>query len=285
MTALNVKKAIPIVEVAAVLGLFFVLRLALKESSLASWQQSIFGAAPISSMLLFLVLPLLFVLAARRNPGASGLTTQRLRYHWRVAVRALAVVAPSTMLFPVVGLVGSEPKQWLGGSILALGFTAAGSLMVLFVRGMDNEPETALGLTGLLACAGLLVAGLAVMALLQPLSTLLAQLVRVLVFVGFLEEFFFRGYVQSRLNESFGKPFSLAGVHFGAGLLLAAALFGLVHPLSALGETTPWAWALWTAAFGLVLGYLREKTGSVVTPGIVHGIMLVPGVLFGTLGQ
>ena len=58
-----------------------------------------------------------------------------------------------------------------------------------------------------------------------------------------------------------------------------------MHPLTALGETTPWAWGLWTATFGLILGYLREKTGAVVTPTIVHGVMLVPGVLFGTVGQ
>ena len=45
------------------------------------------------------------------------------------------------------------------------------------------------------------------------------------------EEVFFRGYVQSRLNGVFGKPWKLVGVEYGPGLLLAAMLFGFVHLL------------------------------------------------------
>ena len=279
------KKTVPLLEVTTVILLFFALRSVLKESVMAGWQQSIFGAAPVSSSLLFFALPLVLVLATRRNPGTLGLTTQRLEYHWRVAVRALAVVAPATVVFPLVSLLGSEPKQWLGGSVLTIGFAAAGVLMLRFVRGLAGEAERELDLTGLLGYAGLLALGLLVMALIHPLAPVGARIVMVLIFVGFLEELFFRGYVQSRLNESFGKPWSLHGVRFGAGLLLAAAVFGLMHPLTALGEATPWAWGLWTATFGLILGYLREKTGAVLTPAIVHGVMLVPGVLFGTVGQ
>jgi membrane protease YdiL (CAAX protease family) len=132
---------------------------------------------------------------------------------------------------------------------------------------------------------GLLVAGMTLVALLHPLSQLLARIVLALVFAGFLEEVFFRGYIQSRLNDSFGRPYSFHGVSFGAGLLVAAALFGLAHPLTALSETTPWAWALWTTTLGLTLGFLREKTGAVVTPAIVRGVILLPGVLFGAVGQ
>ena len=94
-------------------------------------------------------------------------------------------------------------------------------------------------------------------------SQLATRIVAVLIFVAFLEEFFFRGYVQARLNDCFGKPFRFRNVEFGAGLILAAAVFGLAHPLTVAGGA-PWAWALWTTAGGLIFGFLREKTGAVV---------------------
>jgi hypothetical protein len=34
-------------------------------------------------------------------------------------------------------------------------------------------------------------------------------------FAGFGEEILFRGYMQSRLNEDFGRPWRLRGVSFG----------------------------------------------------------------------
>lgn len=116
----------------------------------------------------------------------------------------------------------------------------------------------------------------------HPLSQLATRIVAVLIFVAFLEEFFFRGYVQSRLNDCFGKPFRFQNVEFGAGLLLAAAVFGLFHPLTVADES-PWAWALWTGAGGLIFGFVREKSGAVVAPTILHGAILLPGVLFGTI--
>lgn len=41
------------------------------------------------------------------------------------------------------------------------------------------------------------------------------------VFSGFGEEFVFRGYVQSRLNQAFGRPLRLFGIQFGVGLIVA----------------------------------------------------------------
>ncbi len=109
---------------------------------------------------------------------------------------------------------------------------------------------------------------------------MITRIIIALIFVAFLEEFFFRGYVQTRLNEVFGRPYSLFNVNYGAGLISAALMFGLFHPLTVPNET-PWAWALWTATGGLILGFLREKSGAVVTPALVHGAILVPSVLFG----
>lgn len=269
-------------EVALVLALFLYIRKLLKSSGFGDWQEPVYGSPILSSCLLFFILPLILVLIGGRGPGAFGLTTNDLTYHLRIAVRAIAFVLPATVLFPVIGMLGTNHKEWLGTSILTAGFVVAGLLFANKSLDLANSSEADLSWQGLSAYIALLVIGVIISYLLHPLSQLATRVVSVLIFVAFLEEFFFRGYVQSRLNDCFNKPFRFRNVQFGAGLLLTAAIFGLFHPLTVTDET-PWAWALWTAAGGLIFGFLREKTGAVVTPAIFHGIILLPGVLFGAI--
>lgn len=269
------KRLIALFEVALALALFLYLRKWLKDVGFGDWQDPLFGAPLVSSCLLFFVLPMMFVLIGGRNPGSVGLTTHDMKYHLRVAARAIAFVFPATFLFPVVGALGLDPMEWLGASILTAGFVVAGALFAIRSQSQASLAEAELSWKGLPIYVALLIGGLIISYLLQPLSPLLTRIVAVLIFVGFLEEFFFRGYVQSRLNDSFGKPFKFRNVQFGAGLLLAAVVFGLFHPLTVANET-PWAWALWTTALGLVFGFLREKTGTIVAPALLHGVILIP---------
>ena len=91
------------------------------------------------------------------------------------------------------------------------------------------------------------------------------------------QQILFRGYIQTRLNEAFGRPYTLFGIRWGAGLIIAALLFGLLHgfnmfnPFRGEFTITP-LWGVWTFFFGLVYGFLREKTGSITAPTIIHGI-------------
>ncbi len=97
------------------------------------------------------------------------------------------------------------------------------------------------------------------------------------------EEVLFRGYVQSRLNGVFGKPWKLVGVEFGPGLLLATLLFGFVHllnPFDYFGGEQSLAWPHFIAtASTLYYGFLRERTGSVLAPAIVHALTNIGGRL------
>lgn len=280
MPKVSMKKYTAAVEIALVLAFFLYAKQFLRSIGFGNWQEPLFGAPVVSSCLLFFVLPLAVVFAGGREPGSTGLTTDSLRYHLRVGMRAIAFVLPATLLFPVIGLLGSNHKEWLGATILASGFVVAGLLFANRSQDLANARRAKLSLTGLAAFAALLVIGLLAGYLLHPWSPLAARVVTALIFVAFLEEFFFRGYVQARLNDCFGKPFRFCRVEFGAGLLVTAAVFGLIHPLAAANET-PWAWALWTAAGGVIFGFLREKTGAVIAPAILHGAILIPGVFFG----
>ena len=94
---------------------------------------------------------------------------------------------------------------------------------------------------------------------------------------GFGEEFVWRGYVQSRLNQAFGRPWTFFGVQCGPGLLIASLLFGLLHAFNTYDPAAgqyhlAWGWALWTVFSGLLFGLIREKTGSLLACGIAHGL-------------
>jgi membrane protease YdiL (CAAX protease family) len=95
---------------------------------------------------------------------------------------------------------------------------------------------------------------------------------------GFGEEIFFRGYIQSRVDQAFGCPFRLLGLEFGAGLLVSSLFFGLVHVLNTVDYfhgrfVFGWLFGVETFFGGLFLGCVRAKTGSVLPGAIVHGML------------
>jgi membrane protease YdiL (CAAX protease family) len=103
-------------------------------------------------------------------------------------------------------------------------------------------------------------------------STVLWQL----IISGFGEEIRYRGYYQSRVNQEFGKPYQIMGIHFGPGLIVSSILFGLVHAFNTFNPLIgqyelAWPWALFTLAGGFFFGLLREKTNDVTACTIAHG--------------
>ena len=143
-------------------------------------------------------------------------------------------------------------------------------------------------LPSLIVLVVLLVMG---QARLRPLTLtdVVLSLVWYMVFVGFAEEAYFRGYVQSRLNEAFGKPyrrllFNSWRVNYGLGLPITAIfIFGLPHlanwvnPFTSectLGLGTSLLVALVCFA-GLVLGAIREATGDIWASTLFHGGVVI----------
>ncbi len=98
-----------------------------------------------------------------------------------------------------------------------------------------------------------------------------------LFFVALPEEFFYRGYFQTRLNEVFPRKFLLFGTSFGYGLPLACLYFAFGHSL----VTFQW-WHFATFFPGLAFGLLREKTGSPLAGALFHAWCNVCVVLLDT---
>jgi hypothetical protein len=85
--------------------------------------------------------------------------------------------------------------------------------------------------------------------------------------VAFPEEFFFRGYVQTRLRPLFRKRWQLFKTDIGYEVVIASILFALVHlaggfSLARLAVFFP----------GLLFGFLRESTDGILAPTIVHAM-------------
>jgi membrane protease YdiL (CAAX protease family) len=64
----------------------------------------------------------------------------------------------------------------------------------------------------------------------------------------------------------------------GPGLFIAAFIFGLNHVLNKFNPLVGdyrlwWGWGLWTFAGGIFFGLIREKSRSLVAPGIAHGLL------------
>lgn len=78
------------------------------------------------------------------------------------------------------------------------------------------------------------------------------------------EEFFFRGYFQTEMDRAWGKPYEFLGARWGAGLLVASAVFAACHVVHG-GPTR-----LVVFFPGLLYGWLRARTGTILVPALYH---------------
>lgn len=94
---------------------------------------------------------------------------------------------------------------------------------------------------------------------------------------GVGEEVFYRGYIQSRVDQAFGRPGRLLGFQFGMGLFVSSLLFGLVHALNTVDYfhgrfDFGWSMGLQSVVVGVFFGLIRSKTDSVIPSSIMHGL-------------
>lgn len=91
-----------------------------------------------------------------------------------------------------------------------------------------------------------------------PLSFVLLAIMAVIL-APIFEELFFRGFLQPLLSRTFGAI---------AGILITAALFGGLH-----APEYSWAWqyAFCVSLAGVVFGYLRYRTNSLIPCTVMHG--------------
>lgn len=86
-----------------------------------------------------------------------------------------------------------------------------------------------------------------------------------LFFVAIPEEFFYRGYVQTRLDEVFRPRWRILGAELGWGWLITCVIFALGHSI----VVFQW-WHVAIVFPSLVFGWLRARTGSLLAGAFFH---------------
>lgn len=218
-------------------------------------------------ILAFFLIPFYQAMAIRRKkPADYGISFNNIKYHLDIAATCFIPVVLASIPFGF----GVNYRSW--GSALILAALKIGLLffLALILRNKPSAPGMGIAITGML--------------LLLPASGAGAMLAKSLVifstyaiFVGFGEEIIYRGYTQTRLNEAFGKPYQFFGVAFGWGAIITVLSFGLTHMgilgwLLGMSSKVTWAWGFWTFFGGLVFSYLREKSGGILVPALLHGL-------------
>jgi membrane protease YdiL (CAAX protease family) len=86
-----------------------------------------------------------------------------------------------------------------------------------------------------------------------------------LFFVAIPEELFYRGYLQTRLNEAFSTRWRVLGATIGPGLLIATLLFAFGHSI----VVFQW-WHFAIMLPGLVFAWMRARTGDIMAGAFFH---------------
>ncbi|MBN1922370.1 MAG: CPBP family intramembrane metalloprotease [Anaerolineae bacterium] len=229
-----------------------------------TWQTAALGFPfAVFVYVVMVAVPLLIILLRRENFAAYGLIFKPTKYHLDIAATCFVPVALANLPFGM----GVDHTRWGGALILAVVQLA---LLFVVARVLRVKPSAAsagfLGVALLPQLAADSVAG-------KALVTFLTYA----LFVGFGEEILYRGYVHSRLNAAFGTPFTFHDVAYGWGTLITALIFGLTHVgilrwMLGLSGAMTWAWGFWTFFGGLVFAYVREKSGSILAPALLHGL-------------
>jgi len=258
-------KAKAVIDVVIVFSLTLLLIALVGLSPIGEWERQALNNFFIEYAVMIAV-PLLILLVTRRDLAAYGLSMRNPRYHLSIAATAFVPIAIGILPAAFV-----DYTTWSGSLIMA-GFQIA----VLFAVGWLLRRKPTMNESGLMVGAILLIGRLNLTQQ-ATAGNAISAFVFYFFFLGFGEELLFRGYIQSRLNAAWGRPYQFFGVNWGWGIVIMSLLFGLMHFINlgslAMGnwQLEPW-WGFWTIFGGLVLGFVREKTGSIAASTILHGL-------------
>jgi membrane protease YdiL (CAAX protease family) len=221
--------------------------------------------------------PLLILLISRRDLKAYGLSFQRFKDQLDMTLAVLLPIAINAAIYGwlLPKYIPDAIIRWEGAFLLSITTILTGFWIAYILR---SKTSFALVFPTLLCT----------LSLAQTKMILPERLISFLFYLLFLgpgEELLFRGYIQSRLNAVFGRPYRFWGVPWGWGLVIASLMFGFMHILNPfnpfLGKLDLYIWwGVWAVFGGLTLGYIREKAGSILPTAILHGLPQAIASLF-----
>jgi membrane protease YdiL (CAAX protease family) len=201
---------------------------------------------------------------------------RRFSLTWLLIAGALFLVndAALTRFYGVLPRVFDGDWNWQG-KLLALAITLAIAATPMFgwrKSGLTLKHKRK-GLIGVLVISIALVALFTWFALTgddeaADLETIAYQL----TMPGLEEEAFYRGILLLALNNAFRGRFQALGVGWGWGALISCVLFGLAHSFGYSDGDYSFDWMPFVLTGGpaLILVWLRDRTGSLLLPILLH---------------
>jgi hypothetical protein len=166
------------------------------------------------------------------------------------------------------------PSDWnWEGKALAFALSLTVALILGAKRVGLTLKQDRKGLKGALILSAALAALFLGLALWSPTAPINPdELAFQLTMPGLDEELFYRGVLLLMLNEAFARPLRVLGAPMGWGALISCVAFGLAHALgySDGGFTFDAMTMALTGGPALLLVWLREKTGSLLLPVVMH---------------
>jgi membrane protease YdiL (CAAX protease family) len=100
-----------------------------------------------------------------------------------------------------------------------------------------------------------------------PLAALLSRAPSELLMTALPEEAFYRGYLQTELEQKLGGKVAIFGARVGFGVVATSAIFAVGHLLT---EVNPARLAVFFPS--LVFGFLRARTGGIGAGVVFHAL-------------
>lgn len=150
-------------------------------------------------------------------------------------------------LYPLALPAFRDRASWLAAARLALAVVAVVALPYLAAYHLWQSWWFGLGPSGTLPSSMLTLVGYH------------------LFFVAIPEEMFYRGYLQSRLDEVWAPRWRILGADLGPGWLLTCALFAFGHSVV---HFQWWHFAIFAPS--LVFGWMRARSGGIVAGALFH---------------
>jgi len=275
------KRASAIIEVLLAFAFVHMAYRSLKQfTALGRWE----GAAGLNFTpgLVMIFFTISVLLLCRRSFEVYGLTVKRWRHNLSVGLLCAVLIATLAGLGLMLTHVHFDPAHphndmagRLAGAVFGLSTTI---LLVWMFKGQRTFLDRIPLVLGLSLMIELLSVPVVVAAYYhRPLLKALLTVGWLFLGAGFGEETFFRGYIQTRVDEVFECPLRFLGLNFGLGLCVSSLLFGFLHALNTVDYfhgrfDFAWWYGVQSCFTGLFYGCLRQKTGSIVAGGVTHGL-------------
>jgi len=276
------------VEVLAVFSFLQLILILLEGASgLVRWERRVLGWSYFTGFLMVLV-PTLALVLRKRELEPSGLTLRGWETSLDAGLKGFIFLVGPRLLLTLLSSRGAAYLYADGSLVLSVAMFFVLFLLLRHLTGKSYRPFSSVRVRLVLAALVLvfpLVLGAALGRFsLGVFSTVLWQL----AFGGFAEELFYRGYIQSTVNEEYGRPWSVEGVAYGPGLLVSSALYGLDRALNTFRPlqgvfSVSWSWGFYAFSVGVFYGFIREHTGDIVGSGVANGLADGVGEAFNTL--